>query len=81
MDQGAFLVARLALSEAVHDYDWLCADSAPYEPIDPIDFLTGDEIAPIYRLYQAQYGASRPPARDSSLVHSRRLEATRLDQR
>ena len=56
MDQGAFLVARLALSETAHDYAWLCADSTPYEPIDPIDFLTGDEIAPIYRLYQAQYG-------------------------
>lgn len=56
MDHGAFLVARLTLNEAAQDYAWLSADDMPYEPVDPIDFLLGDEIALVYHLYRTQYG-------------------------
>lgn len=57
MDHGAFLIARLTLGETVQCYDWLPADDMPYEPVDPIDFLLGDEIALVYHLYRTQYGA------------------------
>ena len=56
MKHGAFLVADLKAGSLESVFDWLCEDEGPYQAIDPIEFLQGDDITEVYRLYEVQYG-------------------------
>jgi len=53
--QELFLVARLTLAELEEEMAWLVGDDSPFEPLDPIDFLTGPDLKRVYDLYRATY--------------------------
>ena len=49
------MVARLAPEAIERDLEWLVHDGAPFESVDPLDFLDGPEIRPLYELYRTEY--------------------------
>ncbi len=56
MSDGLFLVAHLECAATDEELSWLAGNIGPYQAVDPIDFLIGDEITAIYEMYRSQYG-------------------------
>ena len=52
---GSFLVARVAPGSLGESLKWLASDKPPFQPVDPLDFLSSTEIAAVYELYRTQY--------------------------
>ena len=52
---ASFLVARVAPGSLGESLKWLASDEPPFQPVDPLDFLSGTEIAAVYELYRTQY--------------------------
>jgi hypothetical protein len=55
MRSDLFLVARLTPKALGGDLEWLAHEGLPFEPIDPIDFLGGADIASVFALYKDTY--------------------------
>ena len=48
MNDGRFLVARVAPDSLGETLEWLGADESPFQPVDPLDFLSSAETAAVY---------------------------------
>lgn len=55
MNDGSFLVARVAPGSLGESLEWLASDEPPFQPVDPLDFLSNAEIVAVYELYRTQY--------------------------
>ena len=55
MNDGSFLVARVAPDSLGETLEWLGSDEPPFQPVDPLDFLSSAEIVAVYELYRTQY--------------------------
>ena len=55
MNDGRFLVARVAAGSLGESLEWLASDEPPFQPVDPLDFLSSAEIAEVYDLYRTRY--------------------------
>lgn len=55
MNQGLFLVANIGCTAFDEGFEWLCDDETPYDAIDPLDFLQGDDMTTVYDLYENLY--------------------------
>ena len=55
MNDGLFLVARVAPGALGETLEWPGSDEPPFQPMDPLDFLSSAEVVAIYDLYRTQY--------------------------
>ena len=55
MNDGLFLVARVAADSLGETLEWLGSDEPPFQPMDPLDFLSSAEVVAVYDLYRTQY--------------------------
>ena len=55
MNDGLFLVARVAADSFGETLEWLGSDEPPFQPMDPLDFLSSAEVVAVYDLYRTQY--------------------------
>ncbi len=55
MNDGPFLVARVAADSIGETLEWLGADEPPFQPMDPLDFLDRAEVVAVYDLYRSRY--------------------------
>ena len=55
MNDGSLLVARVAPDSLGETLEWLGSDEPPFQPVDPLDFLSSAEIVAVYELYRTQY--------------------------
>lgn len=55
MIEGLFLVARVAADSLGETLEWLGSDEPPFQPMDPLDFLSSAEVVAVYDLYRTQY--------------------------
>ncbi len=60
MNPALFLVARLTWPLGAEGYEWVTADGAPFESVDPLDFVTGPEVRVLFDLYREAYSALDP---------------------
>ena len=60
MNDSSFLVARVLPESVGDDLAWLQSGQPPYDPVDPLDFLAGEEIESVYELYKTQYSRLDP---------------------
>jgi len=57
VNPALFLVARLTPPSDEESFDWVTNDGAPFESIDPLDFLTAAEVGVLFDLYRNAYAA------------------------
>jgi hypothetical protein len=55
VNDGLFLVARVAADSLGETLEWLGSDEPPFQTMDPLDFLSSAEVVAIYDLYRTQY--------------------------
>lgn len=55
MNDGLFLVPRVAADSLGETLEWLGSDEPPFQPMDPLDFLSSAEVVAVYDLYRTQY--------------------------
>jgi len=55
VNDGLFLVARVAADSLGETLEWLGSDEPPFQPMDPLDFLSSAEVVAVYDLYRTQY--------------------------
>ena len=55
MNDGLFLVARVAPDSLGDSLEWLGSDEPPFQAMDRLDFLSSAEVMAINDLYRTQY--------------------------
>jgi hypothetical protein len=55
VNDGSLLVARVSPNSVGETLEWLASDEPPFQPVDPLDFLSSAEILAVYDLYRTQY--------------------------
>jgi hypothetical protein len=60
VNPALFLVARLTWPSDTESFAWVAADGAPFEPVDPLDFVNGPEINTLFGLYRDAYSVLDP---------------------
>jgi len=55
VNDGLFLVARVAADSLGETLNWLGSDEPPFQPVDPLDFLSSADVMAIYDLYRTKY--------------------------
>ena len=80
MNDGLFLVARVAADSLGETLEWLGSDEPPFQPMDPLDFQSSAEVVAIYDLYRTQYLEQRQAGTPDSVVSSWMPLAGRLAQ-
>jgi len=60
VNPALFLVAKLPSPSDEECYEWVTSDGAPFESIDPLDFVAGAEARVLFDLYRDAYSALGP---------------------
>jgi len=55
VNDGLFLVARVAADSIGETLEWLGSDELPFQPMDPLDFVGSAEVVAVYDLYRSRY--------------------------
>ena len=54
MNDGSLLVARVSPNSVGETLEWLASDEPPFQPVDPLAFLSSAELLAVYDLYRTQ---------------------------